>query len=197
MGFPELGAGHAGQREGVERLVQLTRRLDPTRLVVDNDGWEQTDFSDIVAIHDYSHSGSELRSRYEPYLRGDGLPERIWTGHRVSLLPGVEQAGRPVMLTEVGGFLTVPESYETLDRMYDLYASIRSPDDLLAKYRELMESIGSLPFLAGFCYTQLTDVEQEKNGLLTFDRRPKADVEAIAEVHRTMRPRSAEPVAGG
>ena len=51
------------------------------------------------------------------------------------------------------------------------------------QYRDLMRGISSLKFLAGFCYTQLTDIEQEINGLLTYDRRPKVPVEAIAEIH--------------
>jgi hypothetical protein len=37
----------------------------------------------------------------------------------------------------------------------------------------------------GFCYTQLTDVEQEQNGLLTFDRRPKIALDLIREVTQT------------
>ena len=46
-----------------------------------------------------------------------------------------------------------------------------------------MKGISSLEFLAGFCYTQLTDIEQEINGLLTYDRKPKVDPEAIAAIH--------------
>jgi len=44
----------------------------------------------------------------------------------------------------------------------------------------------AMKFLAGFCYTQLTDIEQEINGLLTFDRQPKVPAEAIAEIHREL-----------
>ncbi len=36
--------------------------------------------------------------------------------------------------------------------------------------------------MQGFCYTQFTDVEQEINGLLTYDRKPKADLEAIRKI---------------
>jgi hypothetical protein len=49
-----------------------------------------------------------------------------------------------------------------------------------------MRGIASLEFLAGFCYTQLTDIEQEINGLLTYDRKPKVPVEAIAAIHEEM-----------
>ena len=51
-------------------------------------------------------------------------------------------------------------------------------------YRDLMLGLSELPFLAGFCYTQLTDIEQEINGLMTYDRQPKVAPEKIAEVHR-------------
>ena len=70
--------------------------------------------------------------------------------------------------------------------MYRIYNSVTTGDELLTRYRELMKGIGSLPFVAGFCYTQLTDVEQEMNGLLTYDRKPKIDPVAIAEIHREM-----------
>ena len=49
-----------------------------------------------------------------------------------------------------------------------------------------MHGIASLTFLAGFCYTQLTDIEHETNGLLTYDREPKVPVEAISQLHQEL-----------
>jgi len=184
MGYPNLVEGHLAQRAGIERLVHLTRRLDPSRPIVDNDGWEQTAASDIVAIHDYSFSGEALASRYPETVAGGPLPEKIWLGSRPTFLPGVEAAGRPVMLTEVGGFLMKPEDTRNLDVMYDIYNSIHTGEELQRKYAELIDTLRTLPFVAGFCYTQLTDVEQELNGLLTYDRRPKVDVARVAEINR-------------
>ena len=183
MGYDGLGQGDPAQRHGVSRLVHLTRRLDPTRPVIDNDGWEQGAASDVVAVHDYSHSGAELAARY-----ADGtLPERIWSDSRATFLPGAERAGRPVLLTEVGGFLTHPEGpREAWDGLYAVYDSVASGPELQAKVVELMAGLASVPFLAGFCYTQLTDVEQELNGLLTYDRRPKVDPERVAEAVRSV-----------
>jgi hypothetical protein len=57
----------------------------------------------------------------------------------------------------------------------------RHVDDLAAGYRAIVEQIPD--DVAGFCWTQLTDVEQEQNGLLTGDRRPKADPAAIRAVN--------------
>ena len=89
------------------------------------------------------------------------------------------------MLSEVGGFLAIPEDIppEKRDLLYRFYDSFQKPEELLEKYRDLMKGIASLEFLAGFCYTQLTDIEQEINGLLTYDRKPKVDAEAIAAIH--------------
>src|SRR5207248_835657 len=100
---------------------------------------------------------------------------------------GSQYRGQPVMLTDVGGFLQVPDLPEDQrDRLYKIYASFSSPEELLAKYRNLMEGIARLSFVSGFCYTQLTDIEQEINGLLTYERRPKLSPEAIAAIHREL-----------
>ncbi len=71
-----------------------------------------------------------------------------------------------------------------LDRLYDFYGSFRTPEELLEKYRDLISGLSSMSFLAGFCYTQLTDVEHEINGLLTYDRQPKVPPQEIAQMHR-------------
>ena len=49
-----------------------------------------------------------------------------------------------------------------------------------------MKGIASLEFLAGFCYTQLTDIEQEINGLMTHGRKPKVPADAIKAIHDEM-----------
>jgi hypothetical protein len=50
----------------------------------------------------------------------------------------------------------------------------------------LMEGIAALKFVSGFCYTQLTDIEQETNGLLTYDRKPKLNPEDIHAIHTSL-----------
>jgi hypothetical protein len=91
-------------------------------------------------------------------------------------------------LSEVGGFLSIPPGLpeEQRDMLYQFYGSFATADELLQKYRDLMKGIASLKFLAGFCYTQLTDIEQEVNGLLTYDRKPKVLAERILEIHREL-----------
>jgi beta-galactosidase/beta-glucuronidase len=188
MGFPGLSQEHAGQYAFIERMVRVTRRLDTTRPVIDNDGWEHTDITDICAIHDYTPGSSQLRERYKDKLAGGELPLRVWIGEKPLFARGSQYRGQPIVLSEVGGFLNIPTDIpeSKRDLLYNFYASFNTSEELLAKYRDLMEGIASMKFLAGFCYTQLTDIEQEINGLLTFDRQPKVRPEAIAEIHREL-----------
>ena len=68
-------------------------------------------------------------------------------------------------------------------------AALIGAAQLLPTWSALRQSIRATPsleFLAGFCYTQLTDIEQEINGLLTYDRKPKVSPEAIAAIHEEM-----------
>lgn len=187
MGFPGLSLEHAGQYAFIERMVRVTRRLDSTRPVIDNDGWEHTDITDICAIHDYTPTAEKLSSRYKETLSGGQLPAKVWIDKPL-FARGSRYRGQPIILSEVGGFLAIPEDIpaEKRDLLYRFYDSFQKPEELLEKYRDLMKGIASLEFLAGFCYTQLTDIEQEINGLLTYDRRPKVDAEEIAKIHAEM-----------
>jgi beta-galactosidase/beta-glucuronidase len=188
MGFPELGQVHVDQYAFIERMVRVTRRIDSTRPVIDNDGWEHTDITDVCAIHDYTPTAKKLKVRYKNTLGGGELPEKVWISDRPLFVAGSQYRGQPIVLSEVGGFLTIPNEIpqEQRDMLYQFYDSFESPGELVIKYRDLMKGIASLPFLAGFCYTQLTDIEQEINGLLTYDRQPKAPPARFAEIHRRM-----------
>ncbi|TWI63433.1 glycosyl hydrolase family 2 [Pseudoduganella lurida] len=178
---------HPGQHAFIEKLVQRTRRIDPTRPVIDNDGWEHTDLTDVCSIHDYTQPGEKLAARYAEANATGVPPLQGWYKDKPLFLPGGRYRGQPVVLSEVGGFLSVPEEAGApRDRLFDYYGSVGSAEELLAKYRDLMEHLGTLTFLAGFCYTQFTDVEHEKNGLLTFDRQPKIDPAAVAALHRAL-----------
>ena len=184
MGFPGLQKSHPGQYAFLERIAALTRRLDGRRPVIDNDGWEHTDITDICAIHDYSPTASQLIERYKDKLAGGDLPANAWDAEKPMFVRGSRYRNQPIMLTEVGGFLMTRDDIpkEQWDLLYAAYGTTFSPADMLAKFVNLIEGIGELPFVTGFCYTQLADVEQEMNGLLTYDRRPKIAVERIAEV---------------
>src|SRR5204863_3047548 len=70
--------------------------------------------------------------------------------------------------------------YTTLFRSY---SRVDSPAMLARRYRELLQVVGSVELLAGFCYTQFADTYQEANGLLYADRAPKLPHRGRSEEH--------------
>ena len=63
----------------------------------------------------------------------------------------------------------------------------KTADDALVRLHGLYEAIAGVRAIAGICYTQLTDVEQEVNGLLTYDRKPKFDAVKIRELNELLK----------
>ncbi len=174
------------QRDFVRALYHLTKALDPTRLVVGNDGWEQV-VTDVVTVHDYSARAEVLRQRYGDYPAVDDTLRRAQPGYRALLLPGTEHHGEPVMVTEFGGITYRTDAEES----WPGYGAVSSPEELLERYRALVDALLDSPTIAGFCYTQLTDTVQEKNGLLTENREPKIDPDVVRRI--TRRPAAAVP----
>ncbi|MFK3939589.1 hypothetical protein ACI2JA_18955 [Alkalihalobacillus sp. NPDC078783] len=62
------------------------------------------------------------------------------------------------------------------------YSHATNEEEFLKGYAAVIEALYESPLIKGFCYTQLTDVEQEINGLLTYDREPKAAIEKIRAI---------------
>ena len=58
----------------------------------------------------------------------------------------------------------------------------KTAEEFYARLRGLTEALMNNPCLFGYCYTQLTDVEQEQNGLYTYDRQPKFDVAVLKDI---------------
>jgi beta-galactosidase/beta-glucuronidase len=186
-GVPDLKNEHHLQFAFVERLVTLTRQIDPTRPVIDNDGWEHTDIGDICAIHDYTPTAASLRQRYKDTLSQGILPEQVWMNNLSLFANKAQYHGQPVILSEVGGFLMIPDNNEgVLDILYGEYGTSKNAEEMLEQYADLCAGLQDLTFIAGFCYTQLTDIEQEANGLLTYDRKPKIPVEKIASINKKL-----------
>ena len=184
-GVPNLQADPA-QRAFVRSIYALTQALDQTRPVIGNDGWEHV-ASDIWGIHDYAPDGETLRARYGS---ADAVEETLRTvqpHYRAIAVHGQVREGQPVMLTEFGGISDLGDP----DQRWTAYGSVQGRDAFLRQYNELVTAVLNSPAIAGFCYTQLTDTEQETNGLLTADRRPKLDVAAVRAI--TSRPSAAIP----
>jgi beta-galactosidase/beta-glucuronidase len=172
-GVPNLPS-NARERHYVEALYHLTKTLDPTRPVIGNDGWEAA-ATDIIGIHDYDDQPHRIGRRY----RADDVLPRLFKrerpGGRILVLEGTTHADMPLMLSEFGGIALK----RTDDKAWG-YSVCQTPEELTAKYEQLLSVVRNLGLLAGFCYTQFADTYQEANGLLFADRTPKIPLSKIA-----------------
>jgi beta-galactosidase/beta-glucuronidase len=170
------------QQAHLRALYHLTKSLDDTRLVIDNDGWEHTEATDLFAIHDYTRSGEEFIRRFQNVAR-DTVPLPLYG--KLYLAPGQRYNGSPIFLSEFGGIGYVPpEERSRVPANAWGYSGVEpSAEAALARMRGLYEAVAGLRQIAGICYTQLYDVEQEVNGLMTYDRRMKFDPRAIREIN--------------
>ena len=165
------------QYDGVLRLAYLaSKAADPTRPVIDVSGGFHV-ATDIFDVHDYEQDPGKFFTYYER------IPEGVITDQ---LERKKEWADRqkwdrksPVFVSEYGGIKWA--SGEASGWGYG--SSVRTEEEFLARYKGLTDVLLDNPDIMGFCYTQLYDVEQEINGLMTYDRRFKFDPALICAIN--------------
>jgi hypothetical protein len=150
--------------------------------VIDNDGWEHTEATDLFAIHDYTKTGEEFYRRFQNIALA-GVPLPLYG--KLYLAPGYAYNGSPIFLSEFGGVgYVLPEDAAKVPENSWSYSGLEpSVESALHRMRGLYEAVARIPQIAGICYTQLYDVEQEVNGLMTYDRRLKFDPRIIREIN--------------
>ena len=180
-GVPELNTLPAA-RDAVAAFYHLTKTLDPSRLVIGNDGWESS-ATDVIGIHDYDSDPAHMRARYGPEVKTQEVIDRRWTGGRILTLDGYPHRGQPVCLSEFGGIafrLDDGRGHEG-DWGYTLARNIEEYERLTCA---IIEAARTAAMFSGFCYTQFADTFQEVNGLLFADRTPKFPLERISAAVR-------------
>ena len=166
------------QRAFVDAVTSLTKALDGSRVVVGNDGWEYS-CGDLWTLHLYNED-SDVSSRLAALIEDphSSVTSEFGGRDRVGALPGADVNGLPILLTECGGIGM--GSFSEEDFSYGNLAE--TPETLEARMRKIMTDIRSLEALQGFVWTQLTDVQQEINGLLYFDRQPKLPIAVLSDI---------------
>jgi hypothetical protein len=160
----------------LERLHARAHELDGTRPVVSNDGWEHAQ-TDLCTLHDYGMP-DDLRRRYASLsaaLEPSGRPRQMY-------LPGYSHRGEPVLVSEFGGIALQGSTGWG-------YGNSANRDELVRRYHEQVDALMDTGPVQGFCYTQLTDIEQECNGLLSFDRQAKVDAVILLPISQTLKRR--------
>ena len=152
----------------------LCKAIDPTRPVNDASGYIHA-LTDLWTVHNYA--------RADQLVELDQGPGKVWTGHPLRLKLQCPYRGQPYINDEFGGLKWIPPDRSPFaDNTWGYGADI---PDLEAFYKLLSDEVDVMlrvSNLSGWCYTQLTDIEQEQNGVYCYDRTPKFDMVRIREI---------------
>ncbi|MBP3369731.1 MAG: beta-galactosidase [Clostridia bacterium] len=143
-------------------IYNITKRLDTTRPVIDASGGIHF-VSDMFDIHDYEQDPKKLSESLWRMINEKGHVHNPL--HNQQLSRNV-YLGQPYWISEYGGILWG-------DSGWGYGQSIKSVEEFAERYAGLTHALLECPIICGFCYTQLTDVEQEQNGLYKYDRQRK------------------------
>lgn len=150
----------------IETVYHITKQFDPSRPVFDTSGSMHTSVTDVYDVHDYTQDPEKFTALFAKGIRP----------HMYGSINGVYR-GQPYMVTEFGGI-----RWEIDGDGSNAWGYGQAPtteQEFLARFDTMVSTLLQNPDCTGFCYTQLYDVEQEKNGLYTYDRVPKFDPERI------------------
>ena len=130
--------------------------------------------ADLTDSHDYAQDSDELANHHAPMAEG-----RMWCNDfQESRRPEIPWRGRPYFVSEFGGTWWDPAAEDDGSWGYGLRP--KSVEEFHRRFEGLCAALLDNPYMFGYCYTQLTDVFQEKNGIYSFDRSEKFDMGRIA-----------------
>lgn len=169
----------------VADVYRLTHAIDGTRPVNDasGDGHVKTD---IWTVHNYERNAQKLivdftfKPGTEPYRTE---PKKPWLAR---------YEGQPYMVDEFGGLPWIRQEERSTSWGYG--DNINTLDDFYRILQAEVEALKVSKHVVGFCYTQLTDVEQEKNGIYYYDRTTKFDIDRIRKIFESIPSYIANPV---
>jgi len=157
-------------------VYRTTKAADRTRPVIDSSGWQHVE-TDIYDVHNYDQNPETFASVFSGFAAG-GEPFRNRPEHDAPYL------GQPYFVSEYGGIWWNPGQTDASGWGYGgLSGRPETAEAFLERYRALTDALLDNPRICAFCYTQLYDIEQEVNGLYTYDRRSKFDAEAIRRIN--------------
>jgi beta-galactosidase/beta-glucuronidase len=173
------GISHPPQHKRLHvDAYELTRAIDPTRPVNDASGYIHVR-TDLWTVHTYEQDPAKLKEILA--RRADGGVFRNVPEHEA------EYAGQPYLVDEFGGIKWDPGTQlQELDRerrgSWGYGQAPRSLEEFYARLEGMVEVLVGMKHVAGWCYTQLTDVEQEQNGVYFYDRSAKFDMARIRSI---------------
>ena len=165
------------QQHFTEMLYHLTKSMDRYRPVIVNDGWEHT-ISDIITLHDYEEVGETFYKRYMEFKEQILTTEVYHSSSKSALANGFAYKGQPIIISEYGGI-----AFNNDDSGWGYGNKVNTKEDFIRRFDEITTAVKEVPYCCGFCYTQVSDVQQEINGLMDMERNFKVDPKVIKEIN--------------
>lgn len=172
--FNEVWKGGEPQKRLLYETYSLTHSLDPTRPVNDSSGGIHFK-TDLWTEHTYEQDPEKLKK-----LLMLSEEKAVW---RRQPEESSDYQGQPYLIDEYGGIKWIPSP----DKVYadNSWGYGRDPttlEEFYTRLEALTDVILSMPHICGFCYTQLTDIEQEQNGIYNYDRTEKFDMSRLRSI---------------
>ena len=157
----------------VNDLYALTKAIDPTRPINDASGDSHVK-TDIWSVHDYTREPDKLIANHT--IKAGVEPYRNMKGKDFLS----NYAGQPYMVDEFGGLPWIPK--EERANSWGYGANIDTVEEFYSILEKEIDALKACKHVVGFCYTQITDVEQEKNGIYYYNRKPKFDTARVKAI---------------
>lgn len=169
--------GRKQSDEMLEMVYKITKLMDNTRPCIDTSGNFHV-ITDIYDVHDYCQDVKAFEGYSEKLEKEDILIDN--TVRNPKLEGRQEYTGGPVFMSEYGG---IKWDVENDSQSWGYGDAPTTEKEFIERYKGLTEAIMKNSKYMGFCYTQLYDVEQERNGLYTYARVPKFDMKIFKDIN--------------
>ncbi len=166
----------------IDMTYSVTKALDPTRPVIDTSGLFHATATDIYDIHEYEQNPEIMASYFEKLDEGIISEASDRYDHLKLFKKSVWDGKTPLFVSEYGGARWAQKERENGSWGYG--SGPKTVEEFIERYKGLTRTIMDNPYFMGFCYTQLYDIEQEENGLMTYDRKYKFDPQKFREINQ-------------
>ena len=167
----------AGRKQfdpAIALIYDVTKAIDTTRPCIDTSGNYHVK-TDIFCVHDYEQDPVIFKGYYDRLMTEGVLHDRFSKRQTYK--------GGPTFVSEYGGIRwAAGEKDENRCGSWGYGKDVQDMEDFFARYKGLTDALLDNDQMFALCYTQLTDVEQEQNGLYTYQREAKFDIQRLHDI---------------
>jgi hypothetical protein len=156
-------------------IYDVTKQIDTTRPTITSSGSYPTERTDVHDVHDYEQDPKKLREYYSEIDKGIVRDQLM----RMNPKRQISKTHLPIFVSEYGGIKWVMTEDAN---SWGYGESVKSEEEFFARLEGLTDALLENKDIFAYCYTQLTDIEQEQNGVMTYDRRLKFPAEKFHAV---------------